>query len=144
MGPISILGNTIAKNGRSGVNASFDNSARRIEDNVVSHNGADGVHIEDSVASIISNTMSKNGDVGLWIRESIASFIPSYFVANNVADSNETGGMSASAFPEAPAPPAGGENQAKHNGTLSMSSDCLRIKSGAKQKPSNKPPSPYN
>ena len=122
VGPISILGNHITRNGRNGVNGSFD-SVRRIDDNLVLHNGADGVHVEDSVASISGNTMSKNGGVGLSIRESIAGFIPTYLVANNVANSNGIGGMSASAFPEATVPPAGNGNEAKHNGLY----QCLVI-----------------
>jgi parallel beta-helix repeat protein len=120
--PIAILGNRITGNGQIGVHAFID-SARRIEDNVVSHNGADGVNIQDSVASIIGNTMSKNGGVGLTIRESISWFIPLYLVANNVADSNGSGGMSASSFPDPPAPPAGNGNEAKHNALF----QCLVI-----------------
>jgi len=115
VGPVSILKSHIAKNGGVGIRAAFD-SVRRIDGNLVSHNGADGVRVEDSVASITNNRMSHNGGVGLWIRDTISSLIPSYVVADNVADGNGLGGMTAGSFPDPPLGPAGENNRAKHNG----------------------------
>ena len=115
VGPVSVLKSHIVKNGGVGIRAAFD-SVRRIDGNLVAHNGADGVRVEDSVASITNNRMSQNGGVGLWIRDTISGLIPRYVVADNVADGNGLGGMTAGSFPDPPTGPAGENNTAKHNG----------------------------
>jgi hypothetical protein len=115
VGPISILESYVAENGRVGVRASFD-SVRRIEGNFVSRNGEDGIHIDDTVTSVINNRVMENGGIGISIRETVPTLIPRYYVADNVADNNGAGGMWAGSFPDAPGPPAGDGNAAKHNG----------------------------
>jgi parallel beta helix pectate lyase-like protein len=117
VGPIAILDNHVGKNGRVGIRAAFD-SVRRIEGNFVSRNGEDGIHIDDTVTTVVNNRMMKNGGVGLSIRETIPTLLPRYYVADNVADNNGAGGMSAGSFPDPPDPPAGDANAAKHNGGI--------------------------
>jgi len=116
-GPIHILDNQVLRNAGTGIRGMFD-SVRRVEGNLVAHNGGDGIHLEDTVSTVNGNFMLQNGGIGLVIRETVPSFIPDYEVSDNVANRNDGGGMTASSFPAPPGPPAGDGNSAKKNGNF--------------------------
>lgn len=138
VGPVSIVNNQIVGNGYDGIRAFFD-CVRVIDGNFIARNAVDGIDIGDSVASITNNVLQKNGAVGLWIRESVAELIPSYYVADNVADGNGIGGMSASSFLDPPGPPAGQGNVAKHSGTY----QCVLILCSANRGQARDPSPPF-
>jgi hypothetical protein len=120
--PVDVVGNAILRNGGDGLRVRED-SAQRIEANLVAQNGGNGMAVTDSVATITRNLLLHNGAIGLSIFERVPQFLPRYVVADNVATLNATGGMIAQSDPPSDVGPAGDGNIAKHNGGF----DCILI-----------------
>lgn len=118
--------NILARNAGNGLSG-LEDSVQRVEGNIATRNGRDGIFLQDSVASVIGNIASDNGSIGVEISERIPSFIPQYVVAHNVANKNGIGGIrvvdTTTCCPpnlDPPDPPAGTGNIARHNGEF----DC--------------------
>jgi parallel beta-helix repeat protein len=88
-----ITGNNISHNERGGLSACFD-SGGLIADNRFTHNGGNGLSLQDSYSDIIGNVFSDNARNGLFLTESIGGAGPLYTVKDNVADGNGELGIS--------------------------------------------------
>jgi parallel beta-helix repeat protein len=112
-----VVGNTIFGNGGHGILSNRADGSL-FDDNDVSGNGGDGVHLIESVSVITGNTFHRNGGTGLFVDDLCFDGLQAYRVGSNTATHNGALGIDIhfAACPIALDLLDAGGNAAHHNG----------------------------